>query len=33
MNITRRGFLKGMLALGVAPAICKAENLMKIFQL
>jgi len=29
--ISRRGFLKGMLALGAAPAICKAENLMKIF--
>lgn len=30
MNITRRGFLGGMLAMAAAPAICKAENLMKI---
>ncbi len=29
--ITRRGFLKSILALGAAPAICKAENLMKIY--
>lgn len=29
--INRRGFLKSMLALGAAPAIVKAENLMKIF--
>lgn len=29
--INRRGFLKGMLGLAAAPAICKAENLMKIF--
>lgn len=28
--ITRRTFLKGILAAGAAPAICKAENLMKI---
>lgn len=28
--ISRRGFLKGMLGLAAAPAICKAENLMKI---
>ena len=27
----RRGFLKSMLALAAAPAICKAENLMKIY--
>lgn len=30
-GISRRGFLKGMLGLAAAPAICKAENLMKIF--
>ena len=29
--MNRRGFLTGMLALGAAPAICKAENLMKVF--
>lgn len=29
--VSRRGFLKGMLGLAVAPAICKAENLMKIW--
>ncbi len=28
---TRRGFLKAILALGVAPAIVKAENLMPIY--
>lgn len=30
MTITRRGFLAGMLALGAAPAIVKAANLMKV---
>lgn len=29
--ISRRGFMKGILGLAAAPAICKAENLMKIF--
>lgn len=29
--INRRGFLKSILALGAAPVIVKAENLMKIF--
>lgn len=29
-GINRRNLLKGLLALSVAPAICKAENLMKI---
>lgn len=28
--ITRRGFLAGMLALGTAPAVVKADSLMKI---
>ncbi len=31
MGISRRGFLKAMLAAAAAPAICKAENLMKIY--
>lgn len=31
MTITRRGFLKSILALGAAPAIVKAESLMKIW--
>lgn len=31
MTISRRGFLKSMLAMAAAPAICKAENLMKIY--
>lgn len=31
MSITRRGFLKGLLAIAAAPAVCKAENLMKIW--
>ena len=35
MSISRRGFLKGMLgvsgAIVAGPAICKAENLMKIW--
>jgi hypothetical protein len=30
MNITRRGFLQGMLALGAAPAVVKAVNLMPV---
>lgn len=29
--ITRRGFLTGMLALGAAPAIVRAESLMRIW--
>lgn len=29
--ITRRNFLAGILAFGAAPAVCRAENLMKIF--
>lgn len=29
--MNRRGFLTAMLAAGAAPAVCKAENLMKIF--
>jgi hypothetical protein len=29
----RRGFLKAMLVAGMAPAICKAENLMKVSSL
>lgn len=31
MTITRRGFLKSMLALGAAPAIVRAESLMKLW--
>lgn len=31
MTITRRGFLKSILALGAAPAIVKAESLMRIW--
>ena len=31
MTITRRGFMKSILALGAAPAICWAESLMKIW--
>lgn len=29
--VTRRGFLTGMLALGAAPAIVRAESLMRIW--
>lgn len=29
MLLTRRSFLKGILAVGIAPAICKAEYLMR----
>lgn len=29
--INRRGFMKSILALGMAPAVVKAKNLMKIF--
>ncbi len=28
---TRRGFLKGILAFGMAPAVVKAENIMRIW--
>jgi hypothetical protein len=31
MSISRRGFLKSILAAGVAPAIVRAESLMKIW--
>ena len=31
MTITRRGFLKSILAIGAAPAIVRAESLMKIW--
>ncbi len=31
MNLTRRGFLKTCLAFGAAPAIVKAESLMKLW--
>lgn len=31
MNLSRRGFLTGMLALGAAPAIVRAENLMRLW--
>jgi len=30
MNLSRRGFLTGMLALGAAPAIVRAASLMKV---
>lgn len=30
MTMTRRGFLKSLVGIAAAPAICKAENLMKI---
>lgn len=30
MSLTRRSFLRGMLAVAVAPAIVKAENIMRI---
>lgn len=30
-NLSRRGFLGGILALGAAPAIIKAESLMKLY--
>lgn len=30
MTMSRRGFLKGLIGIAAAPAICKAENLMKI---
>lgn len=31
MTVTRRGFLTGMLALGAAPAIVRAESLMRLW--
>ncbi len=31
MKLTRRQFLQGMIAAGAAPAIVKAENLMKLY--
>jgi len=30
MNITRRSFLAGILALGVAPAVVKASSIMRV---
>lgn len=30
MNLSRRGFLTGMVALGAAPAIVRAASLMKV---
>ena len=30
MTVTRRGFLRGLLALAAAPAITKADNLMRV---
>lgn len=31
LNLTRRGFLGSMLALGAAPAVVRAESLMKLW--